>query len=315
MNGIQIAVIAILVLVIVVLLCELFLARFMATLIFTPPKSFCPTEEQVKERKVNEFASDYEMYLDTDFDAYGQWETEYFTCDNQGVQIEAVYHPVEHAKGCVIIAHGFGQNRFAMVPYAEIFRNMGFSTLLFDQRRFGKSTAPFGSMGDLEATDIVALIHWVKEHCGRETKIILHGVSMGAVSIMNALQYTDEIDYVIEDCGFARMLSELPVLYKSMLHTPNPFLIGCIRRRGKKFGVNIDGNNPIDAVKNTNIPICVVHGDADTAVSVASAKELGKVLKNPKSKVEIYPGREHAYAICDKERYIQMLKDFLQDVK
>ena len=50
-----------------------------------------------------------------------------------------VFHPLEHARGCAILAHGFGQNRYAMVPYAEVFRKLGFSTVLFDERRFGES--------------------------------------------------------------------------------------------------------------------------------------------------------------------------------
>lgn len=44
------------------------------------------------------------------------------------------------------------------------------------------------------------------------------------------------------------------------------------------------------------------------------AYELGKVLKNPKSRVEIFHGREHGYAICDQEKYYEMLKEFLVEI-
>ena len=70
----------------------------------------------------------------------------------------------------------------------------------------------------------------------------------------------------------------------------------------------------MDVVKNSKVPICVVHGDMDRAVSVECAKELGTVMKNPKSRVEIYEGRDHAYSICDKERYTRMLSDFLDEM-
>lgn len=201
-----------------------------------------------------------------------------------------------------------------MVPYAEIFRKLGFSTVLFDERKFGESKAPFGTFGIKEATDVAALVEWVKQRCGQDTKIVLHGVSMGAVSVMNALKYTEDIDYVVEDCGFIRVSQGLPFVYRSMMHIPNPFLMPVVKKRAKKYGFDMLDNNPIDVVKNSQVPICAVHGDMDRAVSVECAKELGTVMKNPKSRVEIYEGRDHAYSICDKERYVQMLSDFLKEV-
>lgn len=314
MTGVQITGIAVISLVVIFLVAEYVMANFMATLIMTPPSRFCPTPEQVKERKTYEISAEREVYADADFDAYEGWEAERFLCENAGIQIPAVFHPLECARGCVILAHGFGQNRYAMVPYAEIFRKLGFSTVLFDERRFGESKAPFGTFGIKEATDVAALVEWVKQRCGKETKIVLLGVSMGAVSVMNALKYTDDVDYVVEDCGFIRVSQGLQFVYRSMMHLPNPFLIPVVKKRAEKFGFNVMDNNPIDVVKNTQVPICVVHGDMDKAVSAECAKELQTVLKNPKSRVEIYEGRDHAYSICDKERYVQMLSDFLKEV-
>ena len=137
---------------------------------------------------------------------------------------------------------------------------------------------------------------------------------MGAVSVMNALKYTDDVDYVVEDCGFIRVSQGLPFVYRSMVHIPNPFLMPVVKKRAKKYGFDMLDNNPIDVVKNSKVPICVVHGDMDRAVSVECAKELGTVMKNPKSRVEIYEGRDHAYSICDKERYTRMLSDFLDEM-
>ena len=154
----------------------------------------------------------------------------------------------------------------------------------------------------------------MKQRCGQDTKIVLLGVSMGAVSVMNALKYTDDVDYVVEDCGFIRVSQGLPFVYRSMVHIPNPFLMPVVKKRAKKYGFDMLDNNPIDVVKNSKVPICVVHGDMDRAVSVECAKELGTVMKNPKSRVEIYEGRDHAYSICDKERYTWMLSDFLDEM-
>lgn len=177
-------------------------AKFCGILLVTPPLRFRPSKEQVIESDVKEFASKHTMYAGADYANYEKWDAEKFILKNNGVGIPAVYHKQEHARGCVILAHGFGQNRYASVPYAELFRSLGFSTLLFDERCFGESEAPNGGFGELEASDIAALINWVKEKCGKNEKIVLH----------------------------------------------------------------IKENNPIKAVENSEVPICIIHGDADQAV-------------------------------------------------
>ena len=309
--------IVIIILLIVMVLYFIFtygIAKFMANLIFTPPQMFRPTREMVVNNTVKEFASNHYIYSDTNYQEYDKWETEKFQCINDGVEIPAEYHPVENARGCVILAHGFGQNRYAAVPYAEIFRKLGFSTVIFDERCFGESKAPNGGFGELEATDIVTLIHWVKEKCGKDTKIVLHGVSMGAMSSMNALQYSDEIDYVIEDCGPARACRGAVFVANSMIPVPNPFMKMMIKRKSNKLGLNIEGNNPVDAVKNSNVPIMIIHGGADRAVSVEDAKEIRKAAHNPKARLEIFLGRDHAYSICDREKYEHIVEEFLKDI-
>lgn len=314
MTGIEIFGIVFMVILILVLAVEYALAKFMADLMMEPKPQFCPTPEQIKERKTCEISAEREIYAEADFDAYEKWQTEHFLCENDGIQIPAVFHPLPDARGCAILAHGFGQNRYAMVPYAEIFRKLGFSTVLFDERRFGESRAPYGTFGLKEATDVAALVEWVKQRCGKETKIVLHGVSMGAVSVMNALKYTNDVDYVVEDCGYIRITQGLPFVYRSMLHIPNPLVLPVARRKAKKLGFDLMENNPIEAVRNSDVPICAVHGDQDKAVSVKCAKELGTVMKNPKSRVVIYEGRDHAYSICDRGKYEEMLRDFLSEV-
>ena len=111
MTGVQIVGIAVISLVVIFLVAEYFMANFMATYILTPPSKLCPTPEQIKERKTCEISAERAVYADADFDAYEEWETERFFCENNGIHIPAVFHPLEHARGCAILAHGFGQNR------------------------------------------------------------------------------------------------------------------------------------------------------------------------------------------------------------
>ena len=290
------------------------LAEFCSILLFAPPVRFRPTKEQVIANDVKEFASKHAMYSGADYEGYEKWKAEKFLLENNGAGIPAVFHRLDNARGCVILAHGFGQNRYAAVPYAELFRELGFSTLLFDERCFGESKAAFGGFGELEAGDISALVGWVKKRCGKTEKIVLHGVSMGAMSSMNALALSDEIDYVIEDCGPARAMEGAVFVIKSMIPLLNPFIKPLIIRKSAALGLHIRENNPIDAVGNTDVPVCIIHGEADQAVPVSDAEDISKACKNPKSRLEIFPSRGHAYSICDVDRYKAVLADFLKEI-
>lgn len=308
------AIVVIVILAVLYFVATFALAEFCGILLVTPPLRFRPGKAQVIENDVKEFASKHAMYSGADYAGYEKWDAEKFVLINNGVGIPAVYHKLEHARGCVILAHGFGQNRYAAVPYAELFRSLGFSTLLFDERCFGESEAPNGGFGELEASDIAALISWVKEKCGRNEKVVLHGVSMGAMSCMNALSLSDDIDGVIEDCGPARALEGAVYVMKSMIPLLNPFLKSSIIHKTNSLGLHIKENNPIVSVENSKVPICIIHGDADQAVPVSDAEAIFKVCKNPKSRLEIFPYRGHAYSICDVERYKEILAVFLEEV-
>lgn len=313
MTGVIIGTIVIVV-IIAYLIFTFAIAKFISRLIFTPPVKFRPTREMVEENHVKEFASNHSMYAGADYKAYDLWETEQICLENEGTAIPAEFHPVPGARGCVILAHGFGQNRYAMVPYAEIYRKRRFSTVLFDERCFGESTADHGTFGDLEAADIVALVRWVKQRCGSETRIVLHGVSMGAMSCMNAMKLSPDIDYVIEDCGPARAYDGIRRVAYSMIPVPNPFLMPLAERTAKKSGTDIRKNNPVDAVAASGVPICIIHGDADTAVDVHCAEEIFQASQNKQSRIEIFHGRGHAYSICDHGRYEAVVNDFLKEL-
>ena len=314
MTGVIIGVIVIAA-IIAYLIITFTIAKVFSRLIFAPPVKVRPTREMVEKNQVKEFDSNHSMYAGADYKAYDLWETEQICLENKGAVIPAEFHPVPGARGCVILAHGFGQNRYAMVSYAEIYRKLGFSTVLFDERCFGESTADHGTFGDLEATDIEALIRWIKERCGSEIRIVLHGVSMGAMSCMNAMKLSRDIDYVIEDCGPARAYDGIRHVAYSMIPVPNPFLMPLVERTAKKLGTDIRKNNPVDAVAASKVPVCIIHGDADTAVDVHCAEEIFQASQNKQSRIEIFHGRGHTYSICDHDRYEAVVNDFLKELQ
>ncbi len=283
------------------------LARMIANMMYKPSGFVHPSRRTVMTRESKSQGVDLEA-------VYSGFETEAFTLANDGIEIPAEYHPVPDARGVAILAHGFGQNRYVLTPQAKLFHDLGYSTVMFDQRHFGVSKAPCCTFSVKEADDLIALIHWIKVRCGADTRIVVLGVSMGAMTVMHAMARTDKINAAIEDCGPATMERILEPFTQTISKEPNPYLRGIIRETSAKYGAPMEENRPIDDVARSKIPLLVIHGEADSLVSVQHAKDILAVAKNPLSRMRTFPGREHAYSIQDYETYGQCLKDFLNDV-
>ena len=244
-----------------------------------------------------------------------EYESESFICQNQGVEIFGDFFPAKDAHTCVIMAHGFAQNRYILLPQLRLFHEMGHHALWFDQRAFGVSKESYGTFGLKEGEDIACLIRWVKKRCGKNIKILLFGVSMGAASVMNALQFTDEADGVIEDCGFADISYGLEDIYKNInAGEQNPYLLEMFEKRMQEQKLSARDNCPQRFVQQSKVPVCIIHGTADTVISVKNAKRIYKKCTHPLSRMELFEGMEHALCVTQKERYLQILEDFIKNV-
>lgn len=287
------------------LLFSLFMTYYLGKIIYDTPPRFAPSKDAVYEEVKN--------LLGYCMDQYESWEKEFFTVSNGEHVIHAEIHPIKQARGIAILAHGFGQNRYIMVPFAEILRKQGFATVIFDQRAFGESTGERGTFGEKEGEDTAKLIEWARNRYGNNVKIILCGASMGAISVLNSQLYTDPVNAIIEDSSPDYVKDVIKPFYKSLIHLPNPF-IGYVIKMGIKKGVDITCNNPIEAAKRIDVPILIMHGEADRTVPIQMGKNIMSVLINPKSRMEIFAGCDHTLEIVEFNRYYHVVKDFLDEV-
>lgn len=281
------------------------LANMVGGLVYHTPTALFPDKKAIMKSMKKDFGLDLSVY-DT-------WKTEKISIQNGDYIIPSELIRTENPRGAAIVAHGFGQNRYAMVKHAELLQKLGFSTILFDQRRFGESKIAHGTIGWNEATDVVTMIRWCKENLGKDTRIVLIGCSMGAMTSMNALRYTDEVDAVIEDAGPAVWEEVLEPFYANLSKKKNPYLREACDKAAAKAGVRLSDNRPIDAVADSNVPILCIGSEGDTLVPASDAKRICAVSKNPKSRYEIFGKEPHALAILDYDHYARVVAEFLAD--
>ena len=84
-------------------------------------------------------------------------------------------------------------------------RDLGHNTLLVDQRAHGESGGKTISFGIKERLDCLDWVNYVIDRFGKDVKIILSGLSMGAATVLMAseLELPDNVVGIMADCPYS----------------------------------------------------------------------------------------------------------------
>ncbi len=247
-------------------------------------------------------------------DAYDKkWDREDFSIDRNGVIIrgEIIRNP-DAGNKVAIIAHGHTANRISAVKYADLFYRRGYHAVIYDERYFGESGGDFCTLGEREAEDLAAIIGYVRG-IFKDCFIALHGEFMGAATVL-LVQNLTKTDLVVADCPFSdseRLFNEYIVRNMSIppvLVIPVMKLLALLQ-----YNYHIRKTSPIQAVKQTDVPICFMHGIADTLIVCDHSKVMYEVCRNPLSELHLFEKAEHAMSIVtDRKKYEKILDEFIR---
>ncbi|MBQ6478664.1 MAG: alpha/beta hydrolase [Erysipelotrichaceae bacterium] len=251
------------------------------------------------------------------FDLYDSvWNREDFSLDVNGVTIRGEVIINEHPKGnkAAIIAHGHTANRYADLKYADLFYKAGFHVVIYDERHFGASSGEICTLGQEEAKDLRDIFRYTKERFGEDCSIGLHGESMGAATSLLVLKYIRP-DFVIADCPFADSVVLFKEFVRKDLGIFSSLVVWTVCQIARiRYRYNVKETSPIAVVRNSDVPICFMHGTADTLIDCHHSRDMYAVCRNGNSELHLFEGAEHARSIVsDPEAYEAILRDFLKN--
>jgi uncharacterized protein len=125
-----------------------------------------------------------------------------------GITLAGWYVPAQN-DATIILLHGYGGNRTAMIWHARHLVNAGYGVLMYDERASGESTGEYRSYGWEDTRDVKAAIQFLTSHNSDEN-IGIVGCSTGAsIAVYSAALYP-EIDAAWGDGNSTVRAQDLP---------------------------------------------------------------------------------------------------------
>lgn len=229
------------------------------------------------------------------------------------------------AEGChrwAICVHGYHDTYESMGAIAQWYHQQGWNVLLPDQRGHGNSQGSYVGWGYDERLDVVG---WANYAARKDPKaeIVLHGVSMGAASVLMAAggPLPRQVRAVVSDCSYTsieaqmrHMLTRGALVEKSTGGIPLPagLLFRALRKATlRRSGYDLREAAPIQAVARSKTPTLFIHGVEDDCVPAAMMGKLYQAARCPKRFLWT-PGAGHAACVgTDPELYWSAVSDFL----
>ncbi|MBE5753104.1 MAG: alpha/beta hydrolase [Clostridiales bacterium] len=236
---------------------------------------------------------------------------------HDGLTLRGKYFEYEKGAPVEILFHGYRGNAERDVSGGiERCFKVGRNVILVDHRASGASDGNVITFGIKERLDCLKWIEYAVERFGKDTKIVIGGMSMGAATVMMATaeDLPKNVAYAIADCGYTSPKEIISKVMREMGY-PDKIFYPLAKLGAKLFGkFDLDETSPLQAMENAKIPVIFLHGTGDDFVPYNMSERLYERCKAKKSLVLI-PNAEHGLAYPrDMDGYVSAVKDFQKDL-
>ena len=187
----------------------------------------------------------------------------------------------------------------------RVVRSLKHNTLIVDQRAHGRSEGNTITFGIKERRDCLSWIEYVLNRFGDGTKVFLIGVSMGAATVLMAseLDLPKNVVGIMADCPYSSPWEIISKVGKGM-HIPTPLAYPLVLLSARLFGgFDLNETSAVEAVKNTNVPILLIHGEDDRFVPCDMSRRIAEACASDITFIT-FPEAGHALSyIIDEKRY------------
>lgn len=241
---------------------------------------------------------------------------EFYIQSTDGVDLYArIFYKNEKSHKWVIGCHGVNSNKEELQNMAEHYMEQNYNVLLLDMRGFGKSGGS-NTLGYQESKDIIQWCYFLQKQVDSSCEIYLHGLSMGAVSVIRAA--ADEtlpawVKACVADSAHCSVLQQYEYLCETDELKEFKTQIEEIQEEIEASGIALKDISALEAISKAKIPIYIFHGEEDLYVPVEQAYQLKEACAE-KGTLKVVSDTGHVVYNTADENYWNEIYAFFKKV-
>ena len=236
--------------------------------------------------------------------------------DDITLRATAYYNKIENQENhnWVIVAHGYRSKPSWVASIGmHFYKEKGYNVLIPSMRATEESEGKYIGMGWLDKDDIIGWINKIIEK-DKNAKIILHGSSMGAATVLMASgeKLPSNVKAIIADSSYTSVWDIFKSELKARFNLPAFPLMQMFRLIAIiQAKYDIKEASVIDQVKKSNTPTLLIHGDADDFVPVTMEPEIYKAIPGGKDQLIIKGAGHTKSRYREPETYYKKVYEFI----
>ena len=190
------------------------------------------------------------------------------------------------ASATIVLLHGYGQSKDAMLPHAAYLHRAGYNVLLFDFRHSGQSGGDAVTFGMKEPLDVRGAVAYVTTRPDVDaSRVAIQAVSLGASSGLLAMAADPRIKAAVAESAFTDLDAMINQNFQSHVGLPPvPFATLVVLVMERRLGGSAGAVRPIEAVRRLgNRPVLIIDDAADSVNPPGAAEQLYAAASGPKT--------------------------------
>lgn len=191
-----------------------------------------------------------------------------------------------------VILHGYNGKAEDIYDIAKHYADEDFNILMPDLRANGESEGSFMGMGWTDRLDVINWIDVILEE-NPSAQIVIHGVDVGAdTALMLAGEpVKSSIKAIVAEGAYTSAWDVVKKEYAARYQWPAFPIVNMMNPVTKIWGgYSLKEADAVKQVKNTQIPILLIHGGQDTYATDDMTKELDEAISSAHEVLEIAAG-------------------------
>jgi len=192
---------------------------------------------------------------------------------------------------------------------------LGHNALIVNQRASADSDGHVITFGIREYRDCLTWVAFMTQRFGKNARIILTGISMGAATVMMTADQPlpDQVIGILADCGYSSPKAIICKVIRQM-GLPVALAYPFVRLGGLLYGgFDIESRSATEALRNSRVPVLFFHGEADDFVPCEMSRENYAACTSRKRLVTVKDADHGLAYLCDPEGYRQAVREFFDE--